>query len=339
MGNKWRESREIIRGFLTAGNYNATITNDERKGGATRNPIGSKAFRSFIAHAGLLDLGYTGPKYTWKRGNLLVRLDRALCNQQWLESHPNTEVMHLPMIQSDHRPILIQLKGEQQVTKPPFRFFAPWISHPNFKDLVTLTWTEGRSLVENIEHFTLAVQDWNHNTFGIIGRNKRTLHRRINGVQKALERNPFNSYLLEIERALLDDYENVCMQEEILWLQKSRSQWICDGDRNTHYYHTKALIRRRQNRISMLKDNDGRWVSDQHQLKSMATNYFKQLYTLEDGQFVPYPCSGQFPPLTDSLSILLDGPISKEETKKVLFDMAPLKSPGVDGLHAIFFQS
>ncbi|KAF7812935.1 ribonuclease H [Senna tora] len=43
--------------------------------------------------------------------------------------------------------------------------------------------------------------------------------------------------------------------DEIL-SQKARCQWIKDGDRNTRYYHTKAINRRRKNKIVMLKNQN-----------------------------------------------------------------------------------
>ena len=37
-------------------------------------------------------------------------------------------------------------------------------------------------------------------------------------------------------------------------------KWIVLGDRNTKYYHTSTIVRRKRNKIEMLKDEDGRWV-------------------------------------------------------------------------------
>ena len=46
-----------------------------------------------------------------------------------------------------------------------------------------------------------------------------------------------------------------------------------------------------------------------------------------------------FSPLLESLTSALICPITKEETKHALFDMAPLKSPRADDLQAFFFPS
>ena len=46
-----------------------------------------------------------------------------------------------------------------------------------------------------------------------------------------------------------------------------------------------------------------------------------------------------FPAIPSSYASLLSSDISSDEVKNALFAMKPLKSPGIDGLHAMFFQS
>lgn len=56
------------------------------------------------------DLGYKGHKFIWSSGNLLKRLNRAYCNQQWYRAFPNSNLHHRPFIlTSNHCPILLCL--------------------------------------------------------------------------------------------------------------------------------------------------------------------------------------------------------------------------------------
>jgi hypothetical protein len=77
---------------------------------------------------------------------------------------------------------------------------------------------------------------------------------RINGIQRKqhIERN--NKFLEKLEQNLQQELTLILKQEEAVWFQKSRSQWIKDGDRNTRYYHVKTINRRRRNKIMMLKN-------------------------------------------------------------------------------------
>jgi len=40
------------------------------------------------------------------------------------------------------------------------------------------------------------------------------------------------------EASLQKEYNDVLRQEEILWYQKSRENWVKLGDRNTSFFHT-----------------------------------------------------------------------------------------------------
>ncbi|KAJ9180773.1 hypothetical protein P3X46_008981 [Hevea brasiliensis] len=61
--------------WVQLGDFNAIVSKDKRSGGS---------FHDF----NLLDLGFKGLKFTWKRGKLQERLDKALCNSKWRLSFP-----------------------------------------------------------------------------------------------------------------------------------------------------------------------------------------------------------------------------------------------------------
>lgn len=67
-----------------------------------------------------------------------------------------------------------------------------------------------------------------------------------------------------------------------LELQKSRITWLQEGERNTRFFHTSAIIRRRRNRVERLQLEPGVWCEEQDKLREAARNfYMQQLYTKE----------------------------------------------------------
>lgn len=54
----------------------------------------------------MVNIEFKGHKFTWSRGMLAKRLDRAICNDEWIVTFKEASVIHLLKIQSDHRPIL-----------------------------------------------------------------------------------------------------------------------------------------------------------------------------------------------------------------------------------------
>ena len=78
---------------------------------------------------------------------------------------------------------------------------------------------------------------------------------------------------------------------------------------------------------------------DNEIIKQHATSFFSDLYTSETLDFRPYPIRGCFPILDAGLTQGLTAPIEDNEIRQTIFSMKPLKAPGVDGLHAIFYQT
>ena len=51
-------------------------------------------------------------------------------------------------------------------------------------------------------------------------------------------------------------------RESQMWSQRSKIQWLRDGDRNTQYFHSKASEQRRRNYIKGLYNRKGRWCTN-----------------------------------------------------------------------------
>uniref|UniRef100_A0A803L7F2 Uncharacterized protein n=1 Tax=Chenopodium quinoa TaxID=63459 RepID=A0A803L7F2_CHEQI len=75
--------------------------------------------------------------------------------------------------------------------------------------------------------------------------------------------------------------EDVLNDEEMLWFQKSRMVSICDGDRNTRYFHLSTVIRRRHIRIETIQNIQGEWVTDSSEVRSIVQHYWQGLFSDE----------------------------------------------------------
>ncbi|KAF7827191.1 ribonuclease H [Senna tora] len=115
----------------------------------------------------LMDMGFSGPKFTWGRQEVKERLDWAFINQEGRVLFPEAHVTHLPELKSDHRPILISLNLSDQ-SEPgsrPFCFQAGWLSDKSFPSLIERTWCDTEDWAANAKIFTEAVKDWNKDQF------------------------------------------------------------------------------------------------------------------------------------------------------------------------------
>ncbi|XP_050207309.1 uncharacterized protein LOC126656749 [Mercurialis annua] len=131
------------------GDFNLFLYNYEKQGGVIRDQREMDEFRSTVDDCGVADMGFEGHSFTWtnrRAGDQLIqiRLDRFLANSKWQELFLDWQVSHLARQQSDHCPIILCTKVEnQRIVSKPFRFEPMWMRQDGFDDCVVQAWGYG----------------------------------------------------------------------------------------------------------------------------------------------------------------------------------------------------
>jgi hypothetical protein len=68
-------------------------------------------------------------------------------------------------------------------------------------------------------------------------------------------------------------------QEEILWRQQSRVQWLKEGEKNTKFFHGTMIHRRHINRITHLENEQGNLIREHTQIEEELNRYYQNLLT------------------------------------------------------------
>ncbi|XP_058002232.1 uncharacterized protein LOC131179409 [Hevea brasiliensis] len=210
--------------WLAAGDYNALLTADEKRGGAMHRSSIDKDFVQWFEANDVIDHGFRGPKFTWQRRCLFGRLDRALCNEDLCLRFKEASVFHLPRLYSDHRPILVQLNmlGASHTSDRPFKFQAAWMTHELFGQFMLDKWSRSSDLMSSLGGLTVDLKDWNFHVFGNVYKQKRQLIARIDGIQHYLE-NRQSHFLQKLEMQLRRELDTIRYREELIWFQKSQA--------------------------------------------------------------------------------------------------------------------
>lgn len=127
--------------WLLMGDFNDIASTKEKFGGRPPNLNKIMFFNDFLNSCNLIDLGFTGPLFTWTNNRdcgqtIKTRIDRCHANPLWLQLFPNSNVTHLPRTHSDHCPILLNIFKKPKTNHSFFRLESFWLNHPTFSDLI-----------------------------------------------------------------------------------------------------------------------------------------------------------------------------------------------------------
>jgi exonuclease III len=326
--------------WVMLGDFNDILLCEEKWGGNRPSNSRIREFRNCLNACNMIDLGFSGPKYTWSNCHdmnslIMERLDRVLANPDWKILFPEASVSHLTRTHSDHCPVLLNLCPNIPCMLPrPFRFESIWFSHVDFPSIVEKAWgTPALNLSITFSIFAALVSAWNKSKFGNIFHRKKRILARLNGVQCALNSRPSES-LYRIEKSLREDYFVILKLEEELWAQKSRVGWVVEGDRNTKFFHTSTIVRRRANKIVRLRNSVGEWIIDNELIRLHIQQGFVDLFSTSH----LHPPSGfclplWAPKISDQEALSLTAHVDAIDVKRSLWSLKAFKAPGPDGLH------
>lgn len=102
---------------------------------------------------------------------------------------------------------------------------------------------------------------WNITNFGHVRKKIKTIKGELTAI-KNFKRSAENTAK---EKELSKHLNEWLAREELLWKQRSHSDWIKDGDKNTIFFRTKATKRRDKKFIEFLEMDDGGTITEQNQ--------------------------------------------------------------------------
>ncbi|XP_074278178.1 uncharacterized protein LOC141601774 [Silene latifolia] len=288
--NLWNElitlSHNLRTPWVCVGDFNEVTCAGEKIGGNGIKLNRVSLFSSSMNICNLIDIGFSGPKFTWtnrRRLNpILERLDRVGVNQLWLDQYPNSHNYHLTRLSSDHCPILLKTTLTFNPLPKPFKFESFWLADPGFLPLISSAWPVGHQCVTSkLSSLSLVLSNWAKETFGSLTRKKNTLNARLLGTQRQLCTHPRSEFLLNLNDSLLSDLNRVLDLEHAYWKDRARINWLLDGDRNTSFFQKSVTLRRSFNRIISLFNEVGQTITNQDDLVSHITCFFTKLYSSE----------------------------------------------------------
>lgn len=337
---------------LVLGDFNAVKGAHERRSPVLPNASACREFIQFIDDAGFIEPTSTGTKFTWSSRRFFPHhtescLDRALFSEDFANLWFSVQAEVLPRASSDHSPLMVRCLTQAGGGPYQFRFLKMWSSHCSFMRLVTNSWNakdESRcpifKVMGKLKRLRFELRKWNREVFKNVDTRLQGIMADLEDVQIQIGNQGYNEDLFNKEVSIQAELAACLNQKDALWRQRSRADWLRDGDRNTSFFHNFAKFKRNKSLITSLEIN-GNTVHDMDLIADHIVDFFENLFR-EDR-----PLSPDFSVFNDLLDasvmqedclMLIQVPDS-EEIKAIVFDMDPDSVPGPDGFGGAFYTS
>ena len=335
--------------WLCIGDFNQVLKQDEKFAFHQGNLVGAPLFQQVIDELQLCDLAASRQRFTWMNNRddedfVMERLDRAFASIDWVNSYPLYSLRNLLIIRSDHGPFILDLEVQGPSRKRPFRFEQMWLTHPGCREMIQQAWdvqSHGsravrlRNKILNVRRIALK---WNREVFGKVENCIKMKQIALQHIQNSIK----SMDDFQKEKNLREEIEVLLDREELMWVQKARTKWILQGDRNTRFFQTVVKQRRARSRILQIKNDQGLLADIPEEIENILTSHFRKSYEnynntnvndiIHELENLPIPV------LSEQQCSMLNRPIFDIEIKEAFFQLGPHKAPGPDGIPAFFFQ-
>lgn len=237
------------------GDFNAIFGPEEQFGQRCLSRISCDEFRQCVSDSGLIDLEATGPFFTWRCSHscrvLMSRLDRALVSEEFIGSWTSVSALVLPRIHSDHHPLLLKCQNGSADFVKPFRFQNFWTSHKDYIAVVLESWNTFLPTkdpitvcIRKLKRLKFRLKEWSGHTFNNVFLQLEELQQELAEIQACDYSATHEKENMMKEKNLMKEINELLKQQHMLLMQKSRANWLLDGDRNTAFFHRALRVYR-----------------------------------------------------------------------------------------------
>lgn len=265
------------------------------------------------------------------------RLDRAFGNSEWFSLFPRSHTIYLERLESDHRPILTNIRGIESRRVGRFMYDKRWSNKPEVVELIRKGWIShtsnaSASVSERIAACRKILSKWKRSE---VSNSKRMIVKlRVELEQEEMKSDPSMPRIIFLKLELAKLFQ----EEEEYWKLRSKNNWLQSGDKNTKVFHGWAKTRKMKNNIPSLTDSEGIEHTSEEAKGDIAIKYLSELFKSSHPTDATELLRDFAPRVTASMNEGLIKPVSDAEIKRAVKAIKSDSSPGADGMTRHFFQ-
>ncbi|GJZ34168.1 RNA-directed DNA polymerase, eukaryota, reverse transcriptase zinc-binding domain protein [Tanacetum coccineum] len=337
------------KAWVLMGDFNVTLKPEEHSNGASSMSIDMNEFKDAVNKIEVDDLCSSGFQFTWTKSlkiplcNTLKKLDRIVANDSFVQLFQEANGVFLPYLVSYHSPAIMSIPRGCTKKKKSFRFANYVADKEEFFHLVKEEWkheVRGCQMYKVVQRLKMLEKHLNnlnwHN--GNLFERASKLKGKLKEAQSNVDADPFDITKRQIVVNLVNEYTKVAEDELKLLHQKTKIQWLKEGDKNSAYFHNILKARKNKSIIASICCEDGSRVECELVSDQFVKHFQNFLGTTSSVS--PLRSMGDIVklklPKAEALDMIKD--VSDKEIKEALFDIDSSKAAGPDGYTSCFFK-
>ncbi|XP_048493232.1 uncharacterized protein LOC125493762 [Beta vulgaris subsp. vulgaris] len=240
------------------GDFNQVEYLNQKLGGSDHIP-GKEQFSTWKSNLGLTELNYHGQHHTWCNNRsgidrIYERLDRVYATEDWIHQKPEATVLNLPILISDHSPIVLLTSPLKPKIRTPIKMEAWCLDFKEISNIVSDQWqipANGSPMYSLAQNRQIRYQlfKWCKEYKKCHNISWEECLDKCSELQTSL---PFADGGFVDEQAKIVARGKVELQLQY-WQQRAKGKWRAWEDTNSKWFFRKAKRRKRRNEILMLK--------------------------------------------------------------------------------------
>lgn len=291
----------------------------------------------------------TSTKGTFRRNAYTAHLDYWFI-PQYLESSVTSVNIQTTSL-SDHSMVTVELGLPNEDRGPGFwQFNKLLLTDQHFVQ-------EMRSHIQKVQqdHFGDPSVKWEWIKFKIkefciqysIKRNRqnksqvRELQNRFNQLEEYMDNTDSENARLEYQ-SIKRELSEIKQHQANGAIFRTRANWTMAGEKPTAYFLGLEKRKSKDKNISMLKNNQGRMLTNKNEILQYGKDFFETIYTENTDSLAPlqgkFMSDESIPHISELSRIFINKKFSQQEFTSALNDLNINKTPGSDGLTVEFFR-
>ncbi|KAF3653433.1 hypothetical protein FXO37_16988 [Capsicum annuum] len=231
--------------WMVLGDFNAVFQKENRIGGSRVTLAEVEDFQDCIDACDLEELPHTGCNYTWNDrqvDRIFKKTGWVFVNCEWLDNMPSMKT---------------------RVARRKGSWNEPVVGYKMFQVVRKMKMLKQKLMKLHKQNFNNLVED---------NEDRKNLQK----IQEQLQFNPSDKTLQQVERGLGQKFKKSSYLAESFLIQRSKANWIRQGDDNTpHFFSVKK--RRLIQSVTQIKDATNRMQHEHDKVVEVFVQYYQQL--------------------------------------------------------------